>query len=86
MDSAIDIILSQLNYSYRSTLFYLPSRQKEVLLAICNEGVAKNITSRAFTNRYHLSASAVQGALKGLTRDAKNNQEGAILPQNANKI
>lgn len=66
VDSAIDIILSQLNYSYRSTLFYLPSRQKEVLLAICNEGIAKNITSRTFTNRYHLSASAVQGALKGL--------------------
>lgn len=66
VDAAVDVILSQLNYNYRSTLFYLPSRQKEVLLAICNEGAAKNVTSRAFTNRYHLSASAVQGALKGL--------------------
>lgn len=66
VDAAVEIILSQLNYSYRSTLFYLPSRQKEVLLAICSEGCAKNITSRAFTTRYHLSASAIQGALKGL--------------------
>lgn len=63
---AVDTILSQLNYSYRSTLFYLPSRQKEVLLAICSEGVAKNLTSRAFMNRHHLSASAIQGAIKGL--------------------
>jgi len=66
VDAAIDVILSQMNYNYQSTLFYLPSRQKEVLLAICNEGVARNITSRAFMNRYHLSASAIQGALKGL--------------------
>lgn len=66
VDAAIDVILSQLNYNYRSTLFYLPSRQKEVLLAICSEGAVKNVTSHAFTSRYHLSASAVQGALKGL--------------------
>ena len=66
VDAAVEVILSQLNYNYRSTLFYLPSRQKEVLLAICSEGKAKNITSRTFTNRYHLSASAIQGALKGL--------------------
>lgn len=66
VDTAVDVILSQLNYNYRSTLFYLPSRQKEVLLAICSEGVARSITSRAFMNKYHLSASAIQGALKGL--------------------
>lgn len=66
VDNAVDAIMSQLNYNYRSTLFYLPSRQKEVLLAICSEGTARNITSRAFMTRHHLSASAIQGAVKGL--------------------
>lgn len=66
VDEAVDVILSQLSYNYQSTLFYLPSRQKEVLLAICSEGIAKNLTSRAFMNRYKLSASAIQGAIKGL--------------------
>ena len=66
VDQAVRLILSQLDYNYRNTIFYLPSRQKEVLLAICNEGIAENITSRPFMTRHHLTASTIQGALRGL--------------------
>lgn len=63
---AIDTILSQLNFTYSSLLFQLPSKQKEVLMAICKEGKAKEITSSKFLRTYKFTASLVQGAIKGL--------------------
>lgn len=63
---AIDNILSQLNFTYSSLLFQLPPKQKEVLIAICKEGKAKEITSSKFLRTYKLTASSVQGAIKGL--------------------
>jgi DNA-binding MarR family transcriptional regulator len=48
-------------------LFQLPPRQKQLLVAICKEGKAKNITSSAYIQKYHLlSSSSVQSAIKGL--------------------
>ena len=45
----------------------LPSKQKELLIAICKEGKAKSLTSSAFIRRYHLpGSSSVQSAIKGL--------------------
>ena len=35
-------------------------------MAICKEGKATSITSRPFLQRYHLTASTVQAAVKGL--------------------
>ena len=35
-------------------------------MAICKEGKAKEITSSRFLNTYKLTASSVQGAIKGL--------------------
>lgn len=66
VDMAIENILSQLNFTYSSLLFQLPPKQKEVLIAISKEGKAKEITSSGFLKTYKLTASSVQGAMKGL--------------------
>ena len=66
VDVAIENILSQLNFTYSSLLYQLPPKQKEVLMAICKEGKAKEITSSKFLKTYKLTASSVQGAIKGL--------------------
>ena len=66
VEIAIDNILAQLSFTYSSLLFQLPAKQKEVLMAICKEGKAKEITSSRFLNTYKLTASSVQGAIKGL--------------------
>lgn len=63
---AIENILSQLNFTYSSLLYQLPPKQKEVLFAICKEGKAREITSSRFLKTYKLTASSVQGAIKGL--------------------
>lgn len=63
---AISNILSQLNFTYSSLLYQLPAKQKEVLMAICKEGKAREITSSKFLRTYKLTASSVQGAVKGL--------------------
>lgn len=66
VDIALSDILSQLNFTYSSLLFQLPPKQKEVLMAICKEGKAREITSSRFLKTYKLTASSVQGAIKGL--------------------
>ena len=63
---AIQQIINQQSFAYKALLFQLPTKQKEVLMAICKEGKATNLTSRSFLQRYHLTASMVQGAVKGL--------------------
>ena len=47
-------------------IYQLPPKQKEVLFAICKEGKAREITSSRFLKTYKLTASSVQGAIKGL--------------------
>lgn len=64
--SAINEILSQMDFTYSSLLYQLPPKQKEVLIAICKEGKIKKITSTKFLHTYKLTASSVQGAIKGL--------------------
>ena len=51
-----------------SRLFYQSTTilDLEVLIAICKEGKAMEITSSKFLNTYKLTASSVQGAIKGL--------------------
>lgn len=55
-----------MDFTYSSLLFQLPAKQKEVLMAICKEGKIKEITSSKFLSTYKLTASSVQGAVKGL--------------------
>lgn len=63
---AVQQIITQQSFAYNALLFQLPPKQKEVLMAISKEGNATNLTSRSFLQRYHLTASMVQGAVKGL--------------------
>ena len=67
LTQALDSIIDESAFAYEALLFQLPAKQKELLLAICKAGKAKNITSSAFIKKYHLpSASFAQGAIKGL--------------------
>lgn len=77
VNMAIANILAQLNFTYSSLLFQLPPKQKEVLMAICKEGKAKEITASKFLKTYKLTASSVQGAIKGLLeKDFVTNELG----------
>ncbi len=65
---AEDSILRLQEVSYESTLAMLPAKQKQVLFAIANEGLASNVTSSAFIKKHSLpSSSSLQTALKALT-------------------
>jgi hypothetical protein len=66
IEGAILQVITQQSFTYSSLHYQLPSKQKEVLMAICKEGKAMNITSRPFLQRHHLTASTVLGAVKGL--------------------
>ena len=66
IEPAIQQIITQQSFAYKALLFQLPPKQKEVLMAICKEDKATNLTARPFLQRYHLTASMVQGAVKGL--------------------
>lgn len=64
---AVSNILRANEFTYQSTLFQLPPKQKELLIAISKEGKAQNLTSSAFIRKYHLpGSSSVQSAIKGL--------------------
>lgn len=66
IEPAVQQIITQQSFAYKALLFQLPPKQKEVLIAICKEGKATNLTSRPFLQRYRFTASMVQGAVKGL--------------------
>lgn len=66
LEPAVQEIIMQQSFAYSALLFQLPPKQKGVLLAICREGEARNVTSREFLQRYRLTASSVQAAVKGL--------------------
>ena len=77
VNTAVDNILAQLNFTYSSLLFQLPPKQNEVLFAISKEGKAQEITSSKFLKTYKLTASSVQGAIKGLLdKDFVTNELG----------
>ncbi len=67
LDDAVRKIVDSYKYVYQETLFRLPEKQKELLIAITKEGKAKSLTSSQFVQKYKLSSSSsVQAALKGL--------------------
>lgn len=67
---AIDEILEDNTYDYRTRLMTMSSSQKEVLFAIGKRGVAAQVTGADFINRNRLgSASSVQSALRKLVAD-----------------
>lgn len=67
IDEALRNIVGSMKYTYTETLFRMPERQKELLIAISKEGRASSVTSGSFIKKYRLSsASSVQAAMKGL--------------------
>lgn len=66
IQTVLDEILSQMSFTYSSLLYQLPPKQKEILVAICKEGKVREITSSKFLHTYKVTASSVQGAIKGL--------------------
>ncbi len=68
--NAIEEILEDGEYEYRSRLMLVSTSQKEVLYAIARAGIASRVTSSAFIGRYKLSsASSVQSAIRKLIAD-----------------
>lgn len=56
-------ILNQNEEAYKDTLFQLTTKQRDLFIAISQEGKARQITGSAFLKRHHLSsASSVQKA------------------------
>ena len=66
VDNAIQQTLDTFSTVFQNMLYQLPFKQKEVLIALANEGKAENVTSKAFLRKYSLTASSVQAAVKGL--------------------
>lgn len=65
-EASIDNVINTFDSIFGNMLFQLPFKQKEVLVAIANDGIVENITSKAFLQRHALTASTVQAAVKGL--------------------
>lgn len=67
IDGAIDYTLDMASDTYEALLCQIPEKQRNVFIAIAIEGEVANVTSGAFTRKYHLpSASSVSSAVKGL--------------------
>jgi len=67
---AIDDIIEDNDFTYRTHLMPMGLSQKEVLYAIARSGVASQITGSVFVNKYRLSsASSVQSAIRKLKAD-----------------
>ncbi len=66
VSGAIEKILHQQAFAYKTLLYQLTARQKQLLLAIAEQGKATGMMSREFLSKYGLSASSVQNALKVL--------------------
>lgn len=64
--STIDNILAQHRFAYQALLYQLTAKQKQLLMAIANEGTPSSLMSQEFLQKYHLGASSVQGAVKTL--------------------
>lgn len=65
-DSTVNVVNSQ-EMAFRTLMDTIPTKQKEVLLAVAKDGEAQNITSSAFVRRHRLtSPSSVQSAVKAL--------------------
>lgn len=78
IEPAIHMLLDISNDTYMSLIYQMPQKQKDVLLAIAQDGKAKNITSGKFIHSHHLqSASSVRSGMNGLLeKDFITNENG----------
>lgn len=67
INNAVDTLLFMSNEVYESLFYQLPEKQREVVVAIAQEGKAQNILGGRFIRRYKLSTpSSVKSAADGL--------------------
>lgn len=67
LPTAQENVINGQEMAFRTLLDAIPTKQKEVLLAVAKDGEAQNITSAAFVRRHRLSSpSSVQSAAKAL--------------------
>ena len=67
MEEAISNIIESNDFTFAEKMIQLPEKQKELLLAISQEGKAQKITSVNFVKRHKIySTSTVQSACNGL--------------------
>ena len=66
IEAAISTIINQNSFAYRSILFQLAPKQKQVFKAIASEGKVRSAMSQEFLKKHSLTASTVQGAIKVL--------------------
>lgn len=65
--TAINTILGDKETTYMEILSAIPEKQKPLLYAIADEGVASHVTSIVFSKKHNLdSASSIQSAIKQL--------------------
>lgn len=65
--------------AFRTLMDTIPTKQKEVLLAVAKDGEAQNITSAAFVRRHRLSSpSSVQSAAKALLNSDLLTQDNGV--------
>lgn len=63
----VDTIIKETSITYTDILYQLPSRQKDILIAISKERKATEITGQTFVKKYNLpSTSTIQAAVKSL--------------------
>ena len=67
INQSLNDILADNEHAYRENLSRIPSKQKAVLYAIANDGVAQQVTGMDFITRHSLgSASSIQAAIRVL--------------------
>lgn len=81
VDAALDYILDLFEDNYQGLYDQIPSKQREVLVAIAKAGHAKGVTGRKFIQEYHLqTASAVTAAIRSLLgKDLITLEKGAYM-------
>lgn len=67
IEPVIGTLLDISNDTYLSLVYQMPQKQKDVLLAIAQEGRARQVSGGKFVKRHHLpSASSVRSGVNGL--------------------
>lgn len=66
VSEAIDTVLAHQQFVYKSLLFQLSARQKQLLLALAAEGKVSQPLSKGFLQKYKMTSSMVQSSLKVL--------------------
>ena len=67
VEEAIGYIIRLSSDTYESLFYQMPDKQRNVYMAIAQEGKVKEVTGESFVKKYKLpSASSVSSAIKGL--------------------